>query len=291
MKIKMRQTPIATRYSKQAVLAFVITALSIATGAAGQNTPTSESAESPHVVRTTKFTINDVDKNTAFYEEMLGMTEMNRFAPGGGESFVEPFMGFGDADRRVGLLWFKEQETVEKSPYPVTVVSVADFDGLVSRFEKAQYPLTLLPTSDTGGIRIAIASDPSGNAIELIDGNGTSAVSGSRLIVDDRQKEEEFFVRIFGETGVAPGQRFQTEAFDEVLMDFGGELFVALFEPKGIAPLPKSEQPVVAVYSTEFDAVLERVKAEGLGLREFGTGMFLATAPSGNVVEVVRQRD
>ncbi len=108
--------------------------------------------------------------------------------------------------------------------------------------------------------------------------------------MDDRQKEEEFFVRIFGETGVAPGQRFETEAFDEVLMDFGGGMFVALFEPKGVAPLPKSEHPVVAIYSTEFDAVLQRVKAEGLGLREFGTGMFLATAPSGNVVEVVRER-
>ena len=243
------------------------------------------------MVRTTKFTINDVDRNTAFYEEMLGMTEMNRFAPSGGESFVEPFMGFGDADRRVGLLWFREQETIAKSPYPVTVLSVADFDGLVTRFEKAQYALTLLPTSDTGGIRIAIARDPSGNAIELIEGDGTSAVAGSRLIVDDRQKEEEFFVRVFGETGVSPGQRFQTEAFDEVLMDFGGEMFVALFEPKGIAPLPKSEQPVVAIYTREFDTVLQRVKDEGLGLREFGEGMFLATAPSGNVVEVVRQRD
>ena len=37
------------------------------------------------------------------------------------------------------------------------------------------------------------------------------------------------------------------------------------------------------------DAVRERVKTEGLRLREFGQGMFLATDPSGNVVEVVRQ--
>ena len=278
-----------TRYPRQAVLAFMITALSVSAGAAGQDTPASESAKSPHVVRTTKFTIGDVDKNTAFYEEMLGMTEVSRYAPAGG-SLVEPMMGFDEPGRRVGLLGFKEQETIEKSPYPVSVISVADFDGLVTRFEKAQYPLTLLPASDTGGIRIAIANDPSGNAIELIDSDGPSAVTGSRLIVDNRQKEEEFFVRIFGETGVAPGQRFETEAFDEVLMDFGGGMFVALFEPKGIAPLPKSEHPVVAIYSTEFDAVLERVKAEGLGLREYGRGMFLATAPSGNVVEVVRER-
>ena len=278
-----------TRYPRQTVLAFMITALSVSASAAGQDAPASESTPSPHVVRTTKFTVADVDKNTAFYEEMLGMTEVNRFAPAGG-SLVEPFMGFGDADQRVGLLAFKQHETIEKSPYPVAVINTGEFDALVTRFEKAQYPLMLLPTSDTGGIRIGIARDPSGNAIELIESDGTSAVAGSRLIVDDRQTEEEFFVRIFGETGVAPGQRFETEAFDEVLMDFGGGMFVALFEPKGVAPLPKSEHPVVAIYSTEFDAVLQRVKAEGLGLREFGTGMFLATAPSGNVVEVVRER-
>ena len=279
-----------TRYARQAVLAFMITALSVSAGAAGQDTPASESAPSPHVVRTTKFTVDGVDKNTAFYEEMLGMTELNRFAPEGG-SLVEPFMGFGDAEQRVGLLAFKQHETLEKSPYPVAVIYTAEFDALAARFEKAQTPLTLLPTSDTGGVRIAIARDPSGNALEIIDRAGAPGIAGSRLIVDDRQKEEEFFVRIFGETGVAPGQRFETEAFDEVLMDFGGGMFVALFEPKGVAPLPKSEHPVVAIYSTEFDAVLQRVKAEGLGLREFGTGMFLATAPSGNVVEVVRQRD
>ena len=66
-------------------------------------------------------------------------------------------------------------------------------------------------------------------------------------------------------------------------------VFVTLFEPKGVAPLPKSENPVVAIYSTEFDTVLERVKAGGLRVRERSTGMFLANDPSGNVIEVVRQ--
>ena len=66
-------------------------------------------------------------------------------------------------------------------------------------------------------------------------------------------------------------------------------VFVALFEPKGVAPLPKSENPVVAIYSTEFDAVLKRVKAGGLRVRERSAAMFLASDPSGNVIEVVRQ--
>ena len=80
-----------------------------------------------------------------------------------------------------------------------------------------------------------------------------------------------------------------TESFDEVFFDFGDGKFVALYEPKGEAPLPKSENPVVAIYSSAFDVVLERVKAGGLGLKEYGSGMFLANDPSGNVVEVVRR--
>lgn len=281
----MRMKEPAARYSKQAVVALVITALSIAATAVGQQAPTS-----PHQVRTTKFTIDDVDKNIAFYEGMLGMTEVNRFAPAGG-ALVEPFMGFTDASQRVGLLAFKEHEVIEKSPYPVTVIYTGEFEALSARFEKAQTPLVLLPTANRSGVRTAIARDPSGNAIEIIDRPGAPGIAGSRLIVDDRQTEEDFFVRIFGETGVAPGQRFKSEAFDEVRMHFGEGMFVALFEPKGIAPLPKSEHPVVAIYSTDFDAVLARVKAEGLGLQEYGTHMFLAKAPSGNVIEVVRQQD
>jgi catechol 2,3-dioxygenase-like lactoylglutathione lyase family enzyme len=275
------------RHSGRAVLAFTIMALSVSANGEGQEATASES--SPHAVRTTKFTVGDVDKNTAFYVEMLGMTEMNRYVAEG--RLVEPLMGFGDAGQRIGLLSYTEKEGLEKSPYPVTVIYAGEFDELVARFETAQYPLMLLPASDTGGVRIGIASDPSGNAIEIIDRPGAPGVAGSRLIVNDRQKAEDFFVRIFG-SGVKPGQRFETEAFDEVLMDFGESMFVALFEPKGVAPLPKSTHPVVAIYTTELDAVIERVKAEGFGYTEFRPGrVFMVNDPSGNVVEIVRQQD
>ena len=90
---------------------------------------------------------------------------------------------------------------------------------------------------------------------------------------------------------VTPGRRIVTESFDEVFFDFGDGKFVALYEPKSEALLPKSENPVVAIYSSAFDAVLARVKAGGLGLKEYGSGMFLANDPSGNVVEVVRRQD
>ncbi len=276
------------RHSGRAVLAFTIMALSVSANSEGQEATASES--SPHAVRTTKFTVGDVDENTAFYEKLVGMAEMNRYVAEG--RLVEPFMGFGDADHRLGLLSYTKREGLEKSPYPVAVIYTAEFDEMAARFKAAEHPLFLLPTADTGGLRIAIATDPSGNAVEIIDRADRPAVGGSRLIVDDRQRAEEFFVRVFGETAVTPGQRFETEAFDEVVMDFGGEMFVALFEPKGVAPLPKSTHPVVAIYTTELDAVIERVKAEGFGYTEFRPGrVFMVNDPSGNVVEIVRQRD
>jgi len=275
------------RYVRQAVLTFMIMALSVSANGEGQEAAVS--ASSPHSVRTTKFTIGDVDPNTAFYVEMLGMSEVNRYVAEG--RLVEPLMGFGDPGQRIGLLSYTEKEAIEKSPYPVAVIYTAEFDDMVARFEAAQYPLFLVPSTDTGGLRIAIATDPSGHVVELVDRAHIPAVGGSRLIVDDRQKAEEFFLRIFGETAVTPGQRFETEAFDEVVMDFGGKMFVALFEPKGVAPLPKSTYPIVAIYTTELDAVMQRVEAEGFGYTKFGPGVFFVNDPSGNVVEIVRQQD
>ena len=54
--------------------------------------------------------------------------------------------------------------------------------------------------------------------------------------------------------------------------------------------LPKSNYPVVAIYSTDYDGVLERIKTLGGYVRERGDGLLFARDPSGNVVEVVRQR-
>ena len=257
--------------------------LSCALVLAVSSAATAQNATSPHNVTTTKFTIDDVSISKTFYEDLVGMPELRRFVAEG--RLVEPFMGWTE-NGRMGLLAYTEKETVEKSPYPVSVVFLPDLDDVAARFQAAGQPFELHSGEATGGVRLAIVRDPSGNAIELVEREGPPAVGGARLIVRDRAEAEEFFVRIFGAT---PEQRIQTDTFDEVFMNVGQGMFVALFEPTGVASLPKSENPVVAIYSTEFDAVLERVKAGGLRVRERSAGMFFADDPSGNVVEVVRQ--
>ena len=247
----------------------------------------------PHTVRTTKFTIKDVEESTLFYEDLIGMTEIDRFEADSG--LVEPFMAFSDDGKRIGLLRFNEYENIQKSKHPVSVVVVPSLDNIISRFNAANYPITTYTgavsagfgASEGGGVNTAIVHDPSGNGVELIETGGRASVAGARLIVSDRKEAEDFFVRIFD---VTPGERIQTGDYDEVVLDFGDGMFVVLFEPKDEPPLPKSEHPTVAIYSTEADEVLERMKAEGLEIQEFGGFIFLAKDPSGNVIEIVRQR-
>ena len=247
----------------------------------------------PHTVRTTKFTIKDVEESTLFYEDLIGMTEIDRFEADSG--LVEPFMAFSDDGKRIGLLRFDEYEDIQKSKHPVSVVVVPSLDNIIRRFNAANYPITTYTgavsagfgASEGGGVNTAIVHDPSGNGVELIETGGRASVAGARLIVSDRKEAEDFFVRIFD---VTPGERIQTGDYDEVVLDFGDGMFVVLFEPKDEPPLPKSEHPTVAIYSTEADEVLERMKAEGLEIQEFGGFIFLAKDPSGNVIEIVRQR-
>ena len=247
----------------------------------------------PHTVRTTKFTIEDVGESTSFYEDLIGMTEIDRFEADSG--LVEPFMAFSDDGKRIGLLQFDEYENIRKSLHAVSVVVVPSLDDIIRRFNDANYPITTYTgavsagfgASEAGGVNTAIVHDPSGNGIELIETGGRATVAGARLIVTDRKEAEDFFVRIFD---VTPGERIQTGTYDEVVLDFGEGMFIALFEPKDEPPLQKSEHPAVAIYSTEADEVLERMRAEGVEIQEFGGFIFLAKDPSGNVLEIVRQR-
>ena len=109
-----------------------------------------------------------------------------------------------------------------------------------------------------------------------------------RLSVRPYLESETFFEQVFN---VKPGRRIRTATFDEVFIEFGDGPFLALYEVLNEEPLAKSWYPVVAIYSSDYDGVLERIKKLGLGVRERGDRVLFANDPSGNVVEVVRQSD
>lgn len=234
-----------------------------------------------------KLIIGDVKENQSYFEQMFGMKEIDHYSEA---AYDEPIMGFDDG-AHLALFSPKQEPPLKKSAYPVALFYTPDLAALVKRMEDAKLPVRMLDAAQTGALKIAIARDPSGNAIELVARAGPMAVGGSKLIVSDRQRAEEFYGKVFNAT---PGQRFKTPAYDEVLMNFGNGPFLALFQPLAEAPLAKSKYPVVAIYSSEFDAVVQRLTNLGLGYRDVPTSraglrIIVATDPAGNAIEIIRR--
>lgn len=238
-----------------------------------------------------KLIIGDLKTNQAYYESIFGMKEVMHYAAEG--VYDESIMAFaGSTGASLALFEPKAEKPIKKSSFPVVLIYTPEFDAVTKRIEDAKLPLQRLPTSQSGTFKIAIARDPSGNAVEILSRPGKPwEVGGAKLIVSDRQKAEDFFTSILG---ARAGTRYQTKTYDEVLMTLGDGAFIALFQPLAEAPLPKSGFPVVAVRTAEFDAMLARVKAAGLAHRDvksaaLNSPIFNTKDPAGNSVEIIKQ--
>jgi catechol 2,3-dioxygenase-like lactoylglutathione lyase family enzyme len=246
---------------------------------------------SPHTIGLAKFIVGDLAATKGFYETLFDMKEVGHYSADG--VYDEPIMGFAGGGARLALFKPLAEPPVKKPQAPQVLIYTPDFETLVKRIEDARQPILRLPSSESGPFKIAIARDPSGNAVEIMARAGRPLeIGGSKLIVDDREKAEQFFTTVFG---VKPIQRFRTPAYDEVLLGFGDGPWLALFEPKNEAPLPKSQFPLVAIYTTEFDTVLERIKSLDYGYRELNTStpnlrIAIAKDPAGNAIEIIRRQ-
>lgn len=243
-----------------------------------------------HVIGAAKLIVKDADASKAYYEKFFGMKQVSYYS--GKDVYVEPIMGYSEGTRLALFQPLAEAE-LKKPAAPVALIYTPNFETLVKGLEDSKQRVLRLPAAQSGTFKIAIARDPSGNAIEILARDDKPVeVGGSKLIVDDRAKAEEFFGKIFG---AKPGPRYVTAGYDEVLMLFGEGPFLALYQPKNEAPLPKSQFPVVAIYTREFDAVLARVKEAGLGYRDVQTSspnlrIIIAKDPAGNSVEIISSR-
>lgn len=254
-----------------------------------QESTSSAAQKSPHTIGVAKLIVGDLQKTQTFYESMFGMKEIGHYAAAG--VYDEPIMGF-ESGARLALFKPLAEAAVKKPQAPQVLIYTPDFEALVKRIEAAKYPIRRLPTTQSANFKIAIVRDPSDNAVEILAREDQPiAVGGSKLIVDDRQKAEDFFTKVFD---VKPIQRYQTPGYDEVLLGFGDGPWLALFQPKTEPPLPKSQFPLVAIYTSEFDTVLARIKELGLGYRDVKTSspnsrIVIAKDPAGNAIEIIRR--
>jgi predicted enzyme related to lactoylglutathione lyase len=282
---------IRQRSAHRATLAAFVAIAACYSAQAAEQTPSAAAPATalPHRIGAAKLIIGDVKATQSFYETMFGMKEVSHYSAK--DVYDEPIMGFG-AGARLALFSPLAEPQLKKSAYPVALIYVPSLEPVAKKIE-AKFKLRRLPQSESSTFKIAIATDPSGNAVEILERPGKAMeVGGSKLIVNDRQKAEDFYAKVFG---VKPTVRYKTAAYDEVLMGFGEGAWLALFEPKSEAPLPKSQFPVIAIYTKEFDAVLARIKELGLGYRDVKTSspesrIIIAKDPAGNGVEVIRER-
>jgi len=252
-----------------------------------------EEAAQPNArIGAAKLIVDDLAKTQKFYEDLFGMKEVRRYDTNL-DRYEETIMAF-DTGARLAL--FAPNDKVElplkKSQNPVVLIYTPEFDKVVEKLKTGELPHRLLQTGE-GGPRIVIARDPSDNAVEIYAREGAYEVGGSKLIVDDRAKAEAFYKKIFN---AKSGQVFQAKGvYDEVLMGFATPTWLALFQPLAEASLPKSQFPVTAFYTSDFDNVLKRIEEEGYGYRDVATQteglrIIIARDPAGNAIEIIRQQ-
>lgn len=257
------------------------------------NTLAEESAKQKHRIGAAKLNVVDLVKTQAFYEKMFGMKETRRYDYDL-ETFEETIMGFDDEGPKIALFAAnpKSEMPIRKSQYPVVLIYTSEWEAITSKIEKADYQIRRF--IDTDALKISIATDPSGNKVEIYSAPGKNRVGGSKLIVADRHREEAFYKKVFG---AKSGAVYQTkDVYDEVLMEFGDGPFLALFQPLAEPQLPKSRFAVTAIYTDDFDNVVKQLDEEGYGYRKVktqtpGLNIVIARDPAGNAIEIIQNRE
>jgi catechol 2,3-dioxygenase-like lactoylglutathione lyase family enzyme len=109
----------------------------------------------------TGYPVTDMDRARGFYEGVLGLKEARRWEHKG-RAWIEYELG-GAALAVTNMA----MEMWKPSPDgPSAALEVADFDAAIDALRKAGVPFTVEPV-DNGGCRLAVVTDPDGNAIAI----------------------------------------------------------------------------------------------------------------------------
>jgi catechol 2,3-dioxygenase-like lactoylglutathione lyase family enzyme len=113
--------------------------------------------------------VRDIERAVAFYVGVLGMRELTRFAlPSGEWECVVEY-----ADRKGAgliLMWHPERSEprTHGNGYSRLVLKVDDLDAAVAHLQAHDVPITKPPSQASIGVRFAMAQDPDGYAVELL---------------------------------------------------------------------------------------------------------------------------
>jgi catechol 2,3-dioxygenase-like lactoylglutathione lyase family enzyme len=113
--------------------------------------------------------VRDIERAVAFYVGVLGMRELTRFALPSGE--WECVVEYPDSNGSgLILMWHPEraEPRTHGDGYSRLVLKVSDLDAAVAHLQAHGVPITTPPSQASIGVRYAMAKDPDGYTVELL---------------------------------------------------------------------------------------------------------------------------
>jgi len=115
----------------------------------------------------TRYRVADLEKTVAFYRDVLGLQEVNRFTSGRGSQLV--FFKAPESEELIELCKFDESGPVVVGPDLTHLAfEVEDMEAFARHAASKGYPLSDGPHRSSSGSVIAFIDAPEGYEIELI---------------------------------------------------------------------------------------------------------------------------
>jgi lactoylglutathione lyase len=115
----------------------------------------------------TRYRVNDLEKTTAFYRDVLGLQEVRRHTSPRGSTLV--FLKAPDSDETIEICHYPASGPVVVPPDLTHIAfEVEDLDAFAKAAAAKGYPLSDGPTAGSSG-KFAFIDGPDGYEIELIE--------------------------------------------------------------------------------------------------------------------------
>jgi lactoylglutathione lyase len=116
----------------------------------------------------TRYRVNDLEKTTKFYTEVLGLKEISRHTSPRGSTLV--FFKAPQSEEMIEICHFPQSGPVQvQADLTHLAFEVEDIDVFAREAAAKGYPLSDGPTGSKSGGRFAFIDGPEGYEIELIE--------------------------------------------------------------------------------------------------------------------------
>jgi catechol 2,3-dioxygenase-like lactoylglutathione lyase family enzyme len=121
--------------------------------------------DGPYAIGGSNLIVSDKSKAEAFYKKILNAKSGQIYRSA--NVYDEVLMDFVEGGTWLALFQPLVEKPLTKSRFPSTAFYTTDFDNVLKRLDEEGYGYWKVDTQSSG-LKIVIAHDPAGNAIEII---------------------------------------------------------------------------------------------------------------------------